>query len=619
MMGPTAVILLPALGGLVFGPLIYFFAREAKGHGVPEVMLAVAQRGGRIRPVVAVIKSLASALCIGSGGSVGREGPIVQIGSTIGSTLGQLFRMSDDRIRTLVACGAAGGIAATFNAPIAGVFFALEIILVQFDTRAFGVVVISSVTASVIGRSAFGNVPAFPVPAYEMVNVGEFALYAVLGLFAGIGGVAFTRTLYWFEDRFDEIKMPEYLKPVLGGLALGGLGLFLPQVFGVGYPAIDRALHGNFGLALLTALVFAKILAVSLTIGSGGSGGVFAPSLFVGAMLGTAFGAGARVLLPGVVGSPGAYGLVGMAAVFTGAARAPITSVIILFEMTGDYRIILPLMVTVAISTFVSEALMKDTIYTLKLRRRGIDIMASRGADLMSSVKVSQAMTSEIPTVPRDFTVIEAAEQLRQSRERALVVVDDSGALEGIVTIQEIEQALLENEPGMTLEKIASRPVETAFPDETLTQAIQRMGARDLRQLPVVSRSDPNRAIGMLRRSDIVSAYSTIVLHRVGEQQHKPVSAGDLRGMQLVRVTVGRDTPLEGHHLSSLGLPSYALVITVERGQDTIVPRGETLLIAGDQLVILVKNDAVQELHEYLASLPREARASPVEELGNED
>ena len=226
------------LGGLVYGPLIYRFAREAKGHGVPEVMAAVALRGGRIRPSVAVVKSLASALCIGSGGSVGREGPIVQIGSTIGSVTGQLFKMSDQRVRTLVACGAAGGIAATFNAPIAGVFFALELILGEFSARSFGVVVIASVTAAVIGRSAFGDVPAFVVPAYQLIHLSEYVFYAILGVLGGIVGVGFTRTLYWFEDLFDRIRLPEWFKPVPGGLALGLLGLFIPQIFGVGYDAM---------------------------------------------------------------------------------------------------------------------------------------------------------------------------------------------------------------------------------------------------------------------------------------------------------------------------------------------------------------------------------------------
>ena len=535
--GPYAVILLPALGGLIFGPLIYFFAREAKGHGVPEVMLAVAQRGGRIRPQVSVVKSLASALCIGSGGSVGREGPIVQIGSSLGSTLGQALRMSDDRIRTMVACGAAGGIAATFNAPIAGVFFALEIILGEFTTRAFGIVVIASVTASVIGRAFFGNVPAFPVPPYDIVGLGEYGLYAVLGILAGAVGIVFTRTLYWFEDRFDAIPMREYLKPVPGGLLLGGLGLFLPQIFGVGYPAMADALQGKYELWLLLSLVVAKILAVSLTIGSGGSGGVFAPSLFIGSMLGTAFGAVANLAWPGSTAPAGAYGLVGMASVFSGAARAPITAVIILFELTGDYRIILPLMLAVVMSTLFSEALSEDTIYTLKLRRRGIDLRAGRNFDLMRTTTVAQAMSPVVPAVTGETTVAEASEQIERSPGRALVILDAKGELDRVVTDADAEQALLDNKVGISLAEVASRPVVTAFTDESLSQAVHRMGAHDVRQLPAVTRANPRRVVGMLSRADVIRAYSQAVRQTLETQQGHSVSLRALRGMRVMEVT----------------------------------------------------------------------------------
>ena len=608
-LGAAAVVPLPALGGLLFGPLIYVFAREAKGHGVPEVMLAVAQRGGRIRPVVAVVKALASALCIGSGGSVGREGPIVQIGSSLGSTLGQVFGMSDERVKTLVACGAAGGIAATFNAPIAGVFFALEVILGEFTTRAFGIVVIASVTASVIGRTVFGDVPAFPVPAYQLVAVPEFGLYALLGVVASVAGVAFTRTLYWFEDRWDGVPMLEYLKPVPGGLLLGAVGLFLPQVFGVGYPAMSEALNGRYTIWLLAALVFAKILAVSLTIGSGGSGGVFAPSLYVGAMLGTAFGSLAGMLLPGQVGPPGAYGLVGMGAVFAGAARAPITAVIILFELTGDYRIILPLMLAVVLSTLVSEALSADTIYTLKLRRRGIDLRGGRDVDLMRTVPVSRAMSGTVPLVPGELTAAEAAERLEAARDRALVVVDPDGYLDGIVTIQDVEAALLDNKPGARLAELASRPVVTAFPDEPLGQAVRRMGARDLGQLPVVARAEPRRVVGVLRRTDVVRAYSHAVLDRLEDQRHRPVVPADLRGTRVVEVTVPPGGAVAGRRLAALGLPREALVIAVQRGAETLIPRGDTELRAGDRVAVLVRDDAVAELHRHLASAPGRSAA----------
>lgn len=515
LLGPYAIILIPAIGGLIFGPIIYFFAREAKGHGVPEVMLAVAQQGGRIRPIVAAIKSVASAICIGSGGSVGREGPIVQIGSALGSTWGQLFHMSDARIRTLVACGAAGGIAATFNAPIAGVFFALEIILGEFSTRSFGIVVIASVTAAVIGRAFFGNVPAFPLPSYQIFHITDIPLYAILGILGAVAGVAFTRILYWFEDRFDAIKMPEYLKPVPGGLLLGALGFFLPQVFGVGYPAMSTALAGHYALGLLLLLVVAKILAVSLTIGSGGSGGVFAPSLFIGAMLGEAYGTFLQGVFPGVVTYPGNYGLVGMAAVFAGAARAPITAIIILFELTGDYSVILPLMAAVVISAIVAELFGKETIYTLKLRRRGIELRTGKADDLMRRIPVSQAMTSELLVLPRTLTVASATLRLKQDHHWAVLVVDEAGTLVGLLMANDIEEAVLEERGEETLAAIISTPPETVFADEHLDEAIRRMGVHDQKVLPVVARGNSRHPIGLLSRDDIFQAYSVA---RLSEQ-----------------------------------------------------------------------------------------------------
>ena len=607
--GSAAVIFIPALGGLIFGPLIYFFAREAKGHGVPEVMQAVALRGGRIRPVVAVVKSLASALCIGSGGSVGREGPIVQIGSALGSTFGQLLRMSDDRVRTLVACGAAGGIAATFNAPIAGVFFALEIILGEFTTRAFGIVVLSSLTASVIGRAAFGNVAAFPVPSYELVSVSELPLYALLAAIAAVVGFGFTRTLYWFEDRFDDIRMKEYLKPVPGGLMVGLLGLGLPQIFGVGYPAMEKALHGEYVFGLLSILILAKVLAVSLTIGSGGSGGVFAPSLFVGAMLGTSFGSVIHTLLPNSTAPAGAYGLVGMAAVFAAAAHAPITAVIILFELTGDYKIILPLMGAVVIATLVSEALSKETIYTLKLRRQGIDLLAGGEVDLLRSIKVFEAMTTSVPVISRDHSVAEASELLGQSREHALALINKAGELTGLATIGDVNTAMMENKPGLPLSGIATRPVVTVFPDETLSQAMKRMNVRDVQQLPVVRRTNPKRMLGMLRRNDISRAYSQAMLERMESEHRRPVKPSDLRGTQLVEVPVDPTSPFVGVQLKTLDLPRDVLVIAVERGEETVIPHGDTLLEAGDRMLFLVQQERVVAFHEHLATRLGEASA----------
>ncbi|SDG87027.1 chloride channel protein [Pseudonocardia oroxyli] len=374
-LGPWFLLLAPVVGGLLYGPLVYRFAPEARGHGVPEVMLAVARNGGRIPARVAAVKSLASALCIGTGGSVGREGPIVQIGSALGSSIGQWLRVPEHRLRLMVACGAAGGISATFDAPVAGVFFALEIILRAFTAEAFGVVVISSVTANVIAHALVGHDHVLQLPAYSLGSAAELPLYAVLGLAAGVVGWGFARFLYLVEDVCDRVwRGPEWLRPTVGGVLLGAVLLALPQMYGVGYPVLESAVSGSYTLGLLLLLLVGKMVATSFTIGIGGSGGVFAPSLFVGGMLGTAFGVVAQAAFPGLALSPGAFGLVGMAAVFAAASHAPIAAALIVFELTGQYAVILPLLVAVALATGLSHLISRDTIYTRKLLRRGIDI-----------------------------------------------------------------------------------------------------------------------------------------------------------------------------------------------------------------------------------------------------
>ncbi|HTR75863.1 MAG TPA: chloride channel protein [Solirubrobacterales bacterium] len=374
-LGPFVVLVVPVVGGLLYGPLVYRFAPEARGHGVPEVMLAVHSNEGRIRGRVPIVKSLASAICIGAGGSVGREGPIVQIGSAIGSALGQVAKLAAHDIRLLVACGAAGGIGATFNAPIAGVFFALELILRRWDTRSFGLIILSGLVATAVGRVAFGAEAFLTLPPFHLVSDWEYPLYALLGLFAAVVGVAFIRVLYGMEDLADRIwRGPAWLRPAVGGVLLGLVLLALPEMYGVGYPVLEGAIAGKYVLGALIVFGVGKIFATSLTMAIGGSGGVFAPSLFIGAMLGSAYGLGAHDLLPGVTAGAGAYGLVGMAALFAAAGRAPMTAILIVFELSGDYKIILPLMLAVVVATGLSHLLSADSIYTLKLRRRGIDI-----------------------------------------------------------------------------------------------------------------------------------------------------------------------------------------------------------------------------------------------------
>ena len=505
-LGRWFVLLAPVLAGLIYGPLVYRFAREARGHGVPEVMYAVARRGGRIGPQVAAIKALASALCIGGGGSVGREGPIVQIGSALGSTLGTWVRIAEDRLRVLVACGAAGGIAATFNAPLAGVFFAMELILRDFTAESFGMVVLASVTAAVIGRAALGDAPFLQLPSFHVDHLWQYALFALLGAVAGVFGVVFSKVLYWIEDLCDRVwRGPEWARPAVGGVLLGGLLLLLPQMYGVGYPVLQKSLVGGYALIFLGALLVGKILATSLTIGIGGSGGVFAPSLFIGAMLGSAFGQTAHDLLPGIAGPAGAYGLIGMGAVFAGAARAPITAVIIMFELTGEYSIILPLMAAIVLAAGVSRVLTGDTIYTLKLRRRGVDIDAPAPGTSAASLLVRDVM-EEIPgSLSEGTTLSEAADALARSPHDALPVLAEDGTYCGTVTARTVAETLADDAHAATQVGAVAHLPGALTSDASLDQVLRDLATADGQALPVLD-EDHSGLVGWVSHRGVLAA-----------------------------------------------------------------------------------------------------------------
>ncbi|MFG2718511.1 chloride channel protein [Streptomyces sp. NPDC048416] len=523
-LGPYFVLLAPVIGGLLYGPLVDRFAKEARGHGVPEVMLAVAQRGGRINPNVSVVKALASALTIGSGGSVGREGPIVQIGSALGSTLGRIVKVTEGRMKLLVACGAAGGIAATFNAPLAGVFFAMELILRDFAIESFGAVVLSSVAASVIGRAAFGDVAFLNLPAFHVEHVAQYGLFALLGIVAGAVGIGFTRILYWIEDACDWAwRGPEWLRPAAGGLLLGLLLLVLPQMYGVGYPVLENAAEGKYAAAFLLLLLAGKILATSLTIGIGGSGGVFAPSLFMGAMLGAAYGVGMQSLLPGTAGAVGAYALVGMGAVFAGASRAPITAVVILFELTGEYSIILPLMLAIVTATATSRLLSRDTVYTLKLRRRGIDLDGPASGAPLGGQQVDEVMEQPPGTLAVEAELTAAATELSLSVHGVLPVVDKNGQYVGVITARAVAEALAD-EPGSAgsgaiVEDLVEQPASLT-PDQPLAAALHALISHSGTGLPVLD-AERARLVGWLTHQSALRA-----LHSVrGEAAREPAAA----------------------------------------------------------------------------------------------
>jgi CIC family chloride channel protein len=605
-LGIWFVALAPVVGGLIYGALIDRFAREARGHGVPEVMLAVAERGGRIRPQVAVIKSLASALCIGSGGSVGREGPIVQIGSALGSTLGQIARVPESRLRLLVACGAAGGISATFNAPIAGVFFGLELILRDFEVESFGVVVLASVLADVIGRAAFGSHPFLALPPFRLTSLWEYGLYALLGLLAAGAGTAFIRVLYGTEDLLDRLwRGPEWLRPAAGGILLGLLLLALPQMYGVGYPVLEHAIRGGYVLWFLVALLAGKMLATSLTIGIGGSGGVFAPSLFMGAMLGTAYGDVLHRILPHVAGPAGAYGLVGMGAVFAAAAQAPITSVLIIFELTGDYQIILPLMFAIVLATGVSTLLTRDTIYTLKLRRRGIDIRRGRAANLMEVLAVRDAMRPVPEALPQEMALNEVIARFTEEGWDALPVVGGQGVYRGTVTSRQVEQAMRDN----ALDAVAgdlAQETPTLTEHQSLEQALALLVRHEVPGLPVVSPAG-RHVIGWLTHRDVLRAYNERLEQGVARAERAAPAGREtagpdarrraaepsptrarLRHYRIVDLAVTGEDPQAAQRVMDIRWPPSSLVIAIRRDGQSFVPTGQTELKRGDRLTVLV-------------------------------
>jgi len=510
-MGSAYVILIPALGGLIIGPIINRFARETKGHGVPEVMLAVAAFHGIIRPRIVIVKTLVSAICIGSGGSVGREGPIVQIGSALGSSIGQLFKLTEEKTKVLLACGAAGGIAATFNAPMAGFFFALEVILREYGSRFLSAVVLSSVTATVVSRFFLGNYPAFKVPAYQLRSPWELPLYVGLGLLAAGAAIAFIKILYRFEDWFEALKVSENLKPAIGGLALGCLGLFFPEVFGVGYESIELALYGKIAAVTVMLLVPVKVLATSITLGSGGSGGVFAPSLFIGAMLGEAYGILTGALFPSIAFPTGAAALVGMGAVFSGAAQAPISAILFLFEMTGNYQIILPLMITCTLSTFLVRQLQHESIYTKKLIRRGIDINKPKTGDLLETIPVRSAMITDVVALNEHNMIGEAAAAVQATGHLRFPVVDGAGDLVGIISAQAIRAAAADGKEQAPIRQCMNRDTASCRPSENIRAVLGKLGTQNSGMIPVVDGESSRQLVGILTRKSIIEAYRRLL------------------------------------------------------------------------------------------------------------
>ena len=601
------VLILPALGGLVVGPIIYWGARETRGHGVPEVMEAVALRSGVIRPRLVLVKSLVSAITIGTGGSVGREGPIVQIGSALGSTLGQWARVNGAQLRTLVGCGAAAGIAGTFNAPVAGALFAVEVILGDFAVSAFSPIVISSVLATVVSRYYLGDVPAFEVPPHEFVSAWELGPYVVLGLLAAGVALTFKRLVYGLEDRFLALPLAEWSLPAVGGLLIGATGIVFPEILGVGYEATSAALAGQLGLGLVAVLIFVKLLATSVTLGSGASGGIFAPSLFLGAMTGSLVGDLAHRWFPTVTAGRSAYALVGMGAVVAGATHAPITAILIIFELTSDYKLILPLMVSCIIATVVTTRGRQTSIYTEKLRRRGVELFQGHELNILRSLKIEDVADDDFVAIRQGRPLGDLIDLLAREPRSAYYVVDDRGRHVGVIRQPDIQGLLLEADAlaaVVVAQDLAREDVRTLDPGERLDRVMQIFAERRPDELPVVDSDGILR--GVISRRHLIEAYDRELLKR-------DMATGVGGRLEAARTT---EMPVGGHHvileldaparfvgrtLSELAVRSrYGVQVLLIRRQGPepgetreLVPEGATRVQADDRLVLLGDREAI--------------------------
>lgn len=604
VVGAAGIVVVTAVGGLVVGWGMNRFIGQERYKGMPGVIAAVALAGGRLRYWRMPLKTLAAMLSLGVGASLGVEAPSVQIGANLGSMFGQRLRLSEDRVRLLVAAGSASAIAAVFRAPIAGVFFALEIILTgDFTVSSFGVVVLSAVISSVFTQAVLGGGPEFGALDYNMGGPLEVPFYVLLGLLLAPIGVLFIRSVFWQEHLWHRVRLSRPLKAALAGVLMGIIGIFLPQLLGTGREAMIEVLNGApYALGLLLALGLVKVLATTFCLGGGFVGGMFGPALYIGTMLGGAFGvAVARIAPASVVGDVGAYAIAGMAAMLASIVRAPITSIVLVFELTNDYHLIVPIMLTTVVCVFLTERFEPLGVELRELADQGIHLQHGRDVDVMQSVHVREAMVSPAPTIHETATLVELRDYLRDQRIRAAAVVNDHRELIGIATLSDLQKAYESGEgETLTVGDIATRDVITALPDEPVWRIVRQMGARDIGRMPVL-KPGTRFPIGMLSRPDIMRAYNTAIA-RKAEVQHvaEQMRLHTLTGAHVVEFHVSERSPAVNQTIRDVEWPPESVVASIRRNGRLLVPRGDTTLRAGDTVTVVASPEVEGEIADLL-------------------
>ena len=500
-------VLIPVLGSLGMGFLLARYFPNARGSGVPQTKTALFANNGRISLRTVLGKFFCTSATLASGIPLGREGPSVQVGAGIASLLGRHLGLNDAKVKSLIPVGAAAAIAAAFNTPLAAVVFALEEVIGDLNAPVLGSVVLSSATSWMVLRLLLGNNPLFHVPAYQLVHPGEFAIYAVLGVAGGFVSVAFVKLLLVFRAWFQH-QPPKtvWLQPVAGGIVIGLMGLFAPQTLGVGYRYVGEALNGNMALKLMALLVVLKLISVTVCYASGNAGGIFGPSLFIGAMLGGTVGSIAHYYFPGSTAAPGAYALVGMGAVFAGIVRVPMTSVLMIFEITQDYSIIVPLMIANLTSLFISIRFQPHPIYEALSLQDGVHLPSTETRDRHGQLRVGQAMRAAAEPLPHDISASAALAKMREYGCRSWPVADSKGPL-GMVCISTIQKFNAEARDASTAGELVEKSNLHVHADQPLEWALERMGAGGVDALPVVARSNLRKLVGIVVLTDVLSVY----------------------------------------------------------------------------------------------------------------
>ncbi len=588
--GPHLLLVAGPVVGLIIVSLITRYgAKEVKGHGVPQILESMALSGGKIRPRVGILGIIAPAVTIGSGGSVGREGPIALIGAAFGSSLGQIFALPAKYMSLLLAAGAAAGIAATFNAPIAGGFFGLEIVLGSYQIGAVVPIFLAAATGVTVFNTIMGSRAVLATPPYHVINHFAMLFMIALGLLMALVGVMYTKGLTASEDFFNRLSLPFWVKAAIGGLMVGLIGLMMPQVLGVGYPTMHLALTNQIVWGLLAVLFILKYIATLITIGAGGSGGVFAPSLFLGGMVGGTFGNLLYHISPSLAPHPSIYAIAGMAALFAASAQAPFVAITILLEITGDYRLTAPVMACAVVSYLTYNLFTRDSMYTVRLVRRGIKILRGDEVRPMKVISVQSALeplqNSVFPYTP----LRTAWKKLTELNRSFLPVVRSNGGLDGIITLPDIASVIQHGEEDReyTIASIVRPLPKPIFTNQSLDEAIRYLSLYDV---DVLSVQDPetHKIVGVITRSGILKAYNASWVHAVDtrhkvEKLHRNISDGVFIEMQ-----IAGNSSLVGKQLKDVTLSSDALIVSVTRNEGNLIPHGNFVIQAQDRLLVYV-------------------------------